>query len=172
VAGHHAAGGAAQASRSRAQDLADRAASSLTLVANRSRSDHAHSAWLALRSGEPAFAVQLVVTVLVIACPHALRLAIPLVVAISTTQAARAVCLFAIARIRGGPNLNAVVFDKTGTLTKGEFGFIDIATTDGLASDTRSVSQRQLRRTRSTRLLRESSEVRKNAVSTSTRGGF
>jgi len=125
----------AQASRSRAQDLADRAAFILTLVAI-GAGLITLIAWLALRSGEPAFAVQRVVTVLVIACPHALGLAIPLVVAISTTQAAQSGLLVRNRRgLEEARNLNAVVFDKTGTLTKGEFGVIDIATTDGLASD-------------------------------------
>ena len=125
----------AQASRSRAQDLADRAAFMLTLVAI-GAGLITLIAWLALRSGEPAFAVQRVVTVLVIACPHALGLAIPLVVAISTTQAAQSGLLVRNRRgLEEARNLNAVVFDKTGTLTKGEFGVIDIATTDGLASD-------------------------------------
>ena len=125
----------AQASRSRAQDLADRAAFILTLVAI-GAGLITLIAWLALRSGEPAFAVQRVVTVLVIACPHALGLAIPLVVAISTTQAAQSGLLVRNRRgLEEARNLNAVVFDKTGTLTKGEFGVVDIATTDGLAPD-------------------------------------
>ena len=125
----------AQASRSRAQDLADRAAFILTLVAI-GAGLITLIAWLALRSGDAAFAVQRVVTVLVIACPHALGLAIPLVVAISTTQAAQSGLLVRNRRgLEEARNLNAVVFDKTGTLTKGEFGVIDIATTDGLASD-------------------------------------
>src|SRR5438552_6834201 len=123
----------AQASRSRAQDLADRAAFILTLVAI-GAGLITLIAWLALRSGEPAFAVQRVVTVLVIACPHALGLAIPLVVAISTTQAAQSGLLVRNRRgLEEARNLNAVVFDKTGTLTKGEFGVVDIATADGLA---------------------------------------
>src|SRR6267143_1484481 len=125
----------AQASRSRAQDLADRAAFILTLVAI-GAGLITLIAWLALRSGEPAFAVQRVVTVLVIACPHALGLAIPLVVAISTTQAAQSGLLVRNRRgLEEARNLNAVVFDKTGTLTKGEFGVVDIVTADGLAPD-------------------------------------
>src|SRR5438132_2111418 len=125
----------AQASRSRAQDLADRAAFILTLVAI-GAGLITLIAWLALRSGDAAFAVERVVTVLVIACPHALGLAIPLVIAISTTQAAQSGLL--VRNRRGweeARNLTAVVFDETGTLTKGEFGVIDIATSDGLASD-------------------------------------
>jgi Cu2+-exporting ATPase len=77
-----------------------------------------------------------VVTVLVIACPHALGLAIPLVIAISTTLGARSGLLVRDRRgLEEARNVTAVVFDKTGTLTKGEFGVVDIATADGLASD-------------------------------------
>jgi Cu2+-exporting ATPase len=78
----------AQTSRSRAQALADRAAFVLTLVAL-GTGVATFIAWLALRPGDPAFAIERVVTVLVIACPHALGLAIPLVIAISTTLGAR-----------------------------------------------------------------------------------
>src|SRR6185437_1341301 len=76
----------AQTSRSRAQALADRAAFLLTLVALAS-GIVTIVVWLLLRA-TPAFAVERLVTVLVIACPHALGLAIPLVIAISTTMAA------------------------------------------------------------------------------------
>ena len=125
----------AQASRSRAQALADRAAFVLTLVAL-GAGLLTLVAWLALRAGDVAFAVERTVTVLVIACPHALGLAIPLVIAISTTQAARSGLLVRNRRgLEEARNLNAVVFDKTGTLTKGEFGVVDIATADGLAQD-------------------------------------
>jgi len=77
----------AQTSRSRAQDLADRAAFILTLIAVGAGALTLIT-WLSLRA-EPAFAVQRLVAVLVIACPHALGLAIPLVIAISTTLGAR-----------------------------------------------------------------------------------
>src|SRR5262249_1436680 len=124
----------AQQSRSRAQALADRAAFFLTLVAI-GAGLLTLIAWLVLR-GDPAFAVERVVTVLVIACPHALGLAIPLVVAISTTLAAQGGLLVRNRRgLEEARNLNAVVFDKTGTLTKGEFGVVDIATVEGLAPD-------------------------------------
>jgi len=125
----------AQASRSRAQALADRAAFILTLVAL-GAALITLIAWLALRPGNAAFAVERVVTVLVIACPHALGLAIPLVIAISTTLAAQSGLLVRNRRgLEEARNLNTVVFDKTGTLTKGEFGVVDIATADGLAPD-------------------------------------
>lgn len=117
----------AQASRSRAQDLADRAAYLLTLTAIGSGALTA-LAWSLL--GAPgAFTIERVVTVLVIACPHALGLAIPLVVSISTTLAARGGLLIRHRRgLEGARNLDAVVFDKTGTLTLGEFGVVEITT--------------------------------------------
>jgi len=122
----------AQSSRSRAQALADRAAFALTLVALGTGAVTL-VAWLALRPGDPAFAIERVVTVLVIACPHALGLAIPLVIAISTTLGARSGLLVRDRRgLEEARNLNAVIFDKTGTLTKGEFGVVDIATVDGI----------------------------------------
>lgn len=124
----------AQASRSRAQDLADRAAFALTLVALGAGAATL-AAWLAL-GATPAFAIERLVTVLVIACPHALGLAIPLVVALSTTLAARHGLL--VRRRRGleqARNLDTVVFDKTGTLTRGEFGVVEIAAAAPLSSD-------------------------------------
>jgi Cu2+-exporting ATPase len=125
----------AQSSRSRAQALADRAAFILTLVALGS-AGVTFGAWMLLRPGDPAFAIERVVTVLVIACPHALGLAIPLVIAISTTLGARSGLLVRDRRgLEEARNVTAVVFDKTGTLTKGEFGVVDIATIDGLAAD-------------------------------------
>jgi Cu2+-exporting ATPase len=107
----------AQASSSRAQALADKAAAFLfyfALVAG----IITFIAWLLL--GSPDDAVVRTVTVLVIACPHALGLAIPLVIAISTERAARAGVLIknrmALERMR---TVDVVLFDKTGTLTKG-----------------------------------------------------
>jgi P-type Cu2+ transporter len=124
----------AQSSRSRAQALADRAAFVLTLVALGS-GVLTLIVWLSLRA-TGAFAVERLVTVLVIACPHALGLAIPLVIAISTTLAAHSGLLVRDRRgLEDARNINAVVFDKTGTLTRGEFGVVDIATADGLAPD-------------------------------------
>jgi P-type Cu2+ transporter len=125
----------AQSSKSRAQALADRAAFLLTLVALGAGA-LTLVVWLLLRPGDPAFAIERVVTVLVIACPHALGLAIPLVIAISTTLGANNGLLVRDRRgLEEARNLNAVVFDKTGTLTKGEFGVVDIAVIDGLAPD-------------------------------------
>jgi len=125
----------AQGSRSRAQALADRAAFILTLVAL-GAGVVTLIAWLAIRPGDPAFAIERVVTVLVIACPHALGLAIPLVIAISTTLGARSGLLVRDRRgLEEARNLNAVVFDKTGTLTLGEQRVVDIATADGVSRE-------------------------------------
>jgi Cu2+-exporting ATPase len=111
----------AQASRSRTQDLANRAAGVLTWIAIIVGGGTLVT-WLAL--GTPlAFALERMVTVMVISCPHALGLAVPLVVAVSTELTARNGLLIrdraAFERAR---NLQAVVFDKTGTLTEGAFG--------------------------------------------------
>jgi len=116
----------AQANRSRTQDIANRAAGWLTYIALIAGFGSL-SFWLL--AGQPyEFAVERMVTVMVIACPHALGLAVPLVVAVSTTLSARNGLLIrdraAFERAR---NLNAAVFDKTGTLTEGRFGVSDIA---------------------------------------------
>ncbi len=124
----------AQSSRSRAQALADRAAFFLTVVAIVS-AVLTLVAWL-LVGATPAFAVERVVTVLVIACPHALGLAIPLVIAISTTLGARAGLLVRNRRgLEEARNLNAVFFDKTGTLTRGEFRVVEVTPATGVSAD-------------------------------------
>ncbi|HEX6979518.1 MAG TPA: heavy metal translocating P-type ATPase, partial [Alphaproteobacteria bacterium] len=115
----------AQETRSRTQDLANRAALWLTYIAL-GVGGITLLGWLLL-DGTFAFAVERAVTVMVISCPHALGLAVPLVVAVSTSLTARNGLLIrdraAFERAR---QLGAVVFDKTGTLTKGEFGVSDI----------------------------------------------
>lgn len=124
----------AQASKSRSQDLANRAA--LWLVAVALTAGGATLAlWLV--AGQPFnFALTRAITVMVIACPHALGLAVPLVVAASTALAAghglliRQRNAFELAR-----RLDAVVFDKTGTLTEGRFGVSGIAVRDGRSED-------------------------------------
>ena len=122
----------AQTSRSRAQTLADRAAFFLTVVAIGS-GVITWIVWLSV-ADEPAFAVQRFVTVLVIACPHALGLAIPLVIAISTTLGARSGLLVRDRRgLEEAKDLDAVVFDKTGTLTSGEFGVVSVATVERIS---------------------------------------
>jgi Cu2+-exporting ATPase len=124
----------AQSSRSRAQALADRAAFFLTVIAIASAVVTLF-AWI-LAGASLAFAVERVVTVLVIACPHALGLAIPLVIAISTTLGARTGLLVRNRRgLEEARNLNAVFFDKTGTLTRGEFRVVEITPAPGLSAD-------------------------------------
>jgi Cu2+-exporting ATPase len=116
----------AQTSRSRAQALADRAAFFLTIVAVVTGA-LTLLVWLAL-GATGAFAVERLVSVLVIACPHALGLAVPLVAAISTSLGAQSGLLIRDRRgLEEARNLNAVFFDKTGTLTRGEFRVVDIA---------------------------------------------
>ena len=121
----------AQRSRSRAQALADRAAYALTLVALGAAAVTA-AAWSALRA-EPAFIAERVVSVLVVACPHALGLAIPLVIAISTTLGARHGLLVRDRRgLEEARNLEVVVFDKTGTLTLGEHRVVAMSVAEGV----------------------------------------
>jgi Cu2+-exporting ATPase len=117
----------AQGSRSRAQALADRAAFWLTVIALVSGAVTL-VAWLAA-GAETAYAVERLVTVLVIACPHALGLAVPLVIAISTTLGARSGLLVRDRRgLEEARLLDAVVFDKTGTLTLGEHRVVAVRT--------------------------------------------
>ncbi|MHC3438427.1 heavy metal translocating P-type ATPase [Natrialbaceae archaeon A-gly3] len=120
----------AQESRSRTQVLADRAAGWLFYAAIGVAAITAVAWTAAVGFGLPV--VERVVTVLVIACPHALGLAVPLVVAINTTMAANEGMIvrdrIAMEQAR---KLDTVVFDKTGTLTEGEQGVVEIATADG-----------------------------------------
>jgi P-type Cu2+ transporter len=122
----------AQSSATRAQLLADRAAGWLFWFAVAAAAVTA-VVWSVL--GAPDSALVRVITVLVIACPHALGLAIPLVVSISTERAARGGVLVkdraALERMR---TIDAVLFDKTGTLTEGEPAVEHVATT-GAAED-------------------------------------
>ncbi|OFW66579.1 MAG: ATPase, partial [Actinobacteria bacterium RBG_19FT_COMBO_54_7] len=119
----------AQESRSRSQDLADRAAFVLTLIAIIGGAATL-ATWLAL-GYTFEFGITRSVAVMVIACPHALGLAIPLVVSVSTTIAAsrgfliRDRSAFERARL-----IEVVVFDKTGTLTKGSFGVMNVLSLD------------------------------------------
>ena len=110
----------ALASKSRLQMLSDRAASYLTLIAVAGGAITLF-AWI-IPAG-PAFAVERMVAVLVIACPHALGLAVPLVASISTTMAARNGFLVKQRlALESAREVGVVLFDKTGTLTKGEYG--------------------------------------------------
>jgi Cu2+-exporting ATPase len=124
----------AQTSRSRAQALADRAARLLTVVAIVAGAA-TFVAWAIL--GVPIdFTITRVVTVLVIACPHALGLAVPLVVAISTTLGAQNGLLVRDRRgLEEARSLDIVVFDKTGTLTLGAHRVVETVPADGLAAN-------------------------------------
>lgn len=124
----------AQSSKSRAQLLADRAARMLTWVAIGSALVTL-VAWLAVGATIDVAIVR-VVTVLVIACPHALGLAVPLVVAISTAIGARHGLLVRDRRgLEEARKLDTVVFDKTGTLTLGEFRIVALAMAEGVTRE-------------------------------------
>ena len=115
----------AQGSRSRQQDLANRVAFWLTLVAI-GAGILTLSAWL-LAGKEFVYALERTVTVLVITCPHALGLAIPLVIAVSTSIGAKNGLLIRNrVPFERSRNLDAIVFDKTGTLTEGRFGVKEV----------------------------------------------
>ncbi len=122
----------AQASKSRTQLLADRAAAFLFYAALTSAALTA-VIWL-VATGFDVDVLKRVVTVLVIACPHALGLAVPLVVAITTAVSARNGILVRDRRaLEAARELNTIIFDKTGTLTKGDQGVVDLITTEGLS---------------------------------------
>ncbi|MFO8184817.1 MAG: heavy metal translocating P-type ATPase [Candidatus Aegiribacteria sp.] len=111
----------ASQSKSRAQGLADRAAFWLTIIAL-SAGAVTLTVWLLL-DREFVFALERMVTVMVITCPHALGLAVPLVVAVITAISARNGLLIRNRTpFEGARNIDTVVFDKTGTLTHGSFG--------------------------------------------------
>ncbi|MFB6290917.1 MAG: heavy metal translocating P-type ATPase [Candidatus Bipolaricaulia bacterium] len=124
----------AQESRSQTQDFADRAALWLTII-SLSVGTVTLATWLSLGRNF-AFSLERMVTVMVITCPHALGLAIPLVVAVSTALSAKNGLLVrdrsAFERTR---NIDAVIFDKTGTLTKGEFGVTDVIPLGSFSQD-------------------------------------
>ncbi len=116
----------AQESKSKTQDLANRAALWLTIIALLGGAITLF-VWLLVLGKEFSFALERTVSVMVIACPHALGLAVPLVVAVSTAIAAKNGLLIrnraAFERAR---NVKAIIFDKTGTLTMGKFGVTDV----------------------------------------------
>ncbi|MFB0514692.1 MAG: heavy metal translocating P-type ATPase [Candidatus Bathyarchaeia archaeon] len=116
----------AMVSKPKTQKLADRAAHYLTLTAILVGAG-TFAFWWGVAGREIIFALTLAITVIVIACPHALGLAIPTVTSISTTMAAKRGVLVKNANaLEVSEELNTVVFDKTGTLTKGEFGVSDV----------------------------------------------
>lgn len=116
----------AQESKSKTQDLANRAALWLTIIALLGGT-LTLLIWILFTSQDFSFALERTVTVMVITCPHALGLAVPLVVAVSTSiAAANGLLIRNRAAFERARKINAIVFDKTGTLTKGEFGVTDI----------------------------------------------
>jgi len=119
----------AQNSKSKTQILADKVAFYLTFVAI-GAAIATFIGWTFFSTESASFVLERVVTVLVIACPHALGLAVPLVTAISTTMAARnGLLVRERMALEAARNIDVVLFDKTGTLTKGEQGVVDIVTT-------------------------------------------
>jgi len=124
----------AQSSKSRTQHLADRAAQILTGIAI-AAAVITLVAWQVV-GARLDFSIIRVVTVLVIACPHALGLAVPLVVAISTTLGARNGLLVRDRRgLEEARTLNTVIFDKTGTLTLGEFRVVEMTVVGGTTEE-------------------------------------
>ncbi|RCW58341.1 copper-translocating P-type ATPase [Halanaerobium sp. ST460_2HS_T2] len=110
-----------QADKSKTQNFADRAAFWLTLIAISAGTITLFS-WYFI-SGDLAFSIERMATVMVITCPHALGLAIPLVVAVSTTLSAKNGLLIRDrTAFENARKIDTVLFDKTGTLTEGEFG--------------------------------------------------
>ena len=125
----------AQESKSRTQDLANRAAFWLTMIAIVG-GGLTLFIWLAIMNKDFAFALERTVTVMVITCPHALGLAVPLVVAVSTAiSASNGLLIRNRAAFEAGRNIQAIIFDKTGTLTKGEFGVTDVINLDSKLDD-------------------------------------
>lgn len=125
----------AQASKSKTQILADRAAAWLFYVALGSALVTL-VVWAFLAPGDPAFVLERVVTVLVIACPHALGLAIPLVAQISTVLGARNGLLIRDRHAMEDARLiDVVLFDKTGTLTEGRQGVVSVVPAEGESAD-------------------------------------
>lgn len=116
----------AQESKSHTQDLANRAAFWLTIIAL-SGGLITLLVWLGMLGHDLAFALERAVTVMVTTCPHALGLAIPLVVAVSTAISAKnGVLIRNRQSFENMKNIHAVIFDKTGTLTEGKFGVTDV----------------------------------------------
>lgn len=122
----------AQEDKSKTQDLANKAAVLLTVVAL-AGGVMTLFAWIFLTSQDFAFALERTIAVIVIACPHALGLAIPLVVVFSTGIAAKNGLLIRNrTAFENARNINAIILDKTGTLTRGEFKVSDVKGFDGV----------------------------------------
>lgn len=130
----------AQASKSKTQDIANRAAYWLTIIAL-SGGGITFFTWILLPIGTLTFAMERMVTVMVITCPHALGLAVPLVVAKSTSLAAlHGLLIRDRTAFEEARNTQAIIFDKTGTLTKGKFGITDVLLFDKAYSEEKLVS--------------------------------
>lgn len=115
-----------QASKSKTQDIANRFALWLTIL-SLTGALITFSVWLGLTHQTLNFALERAVTVMVISCPHALGLAVPLVVAVSTALAAsNGLLIRDRVAFENARNVDAIIFDKTGTLTEGKFGVTDI----------------------------------------------
>lgn len=124
----------AQMSKSRTQVLADKAAGWLFYVALAAAVITA-IAWI-IGTGFNVGVIERVATVLVIACPHALGLAIPLVVAITTAMGANnGILVRDRLELEAARDIHTVIFDKTGTLTEGRFGVVGMETVDGMSPD-------------------------------------
>lgn len=137
----------AQTSKSNVQILADKAAFFLTVIAIVT-AIVTFGVWLTLK--DAGFALERAVTVLIIACPHALGLAIPLVVSISTALSARnGLLVRKRLALEAARKLDWVLFDKTGTLTKGEHGVTDIWATKAIQNRIFCILQLALSRTAS-----------------------
>lgn len=118
----------AQSTKSKTQILADRAASYLTFVAL-GAAIATWMGWGLFTDASFGFILARIVTVLIIACPHALGLAVPLVTSISTTLASKnGLLVKQRLALEAARNVDVILFDKTGTLTKGEQGVIDVIT--------------------------------------------
>jgi len=120
----------AQESKSKTQDLANRFAYWLTIIAI-GIGALTLFIWVFAIGKDFAFAIERAVTVMVIACPHALGLAVPLVVAVSTALAGRNGLLIRNrVAFENARKIQAIIFDKTGTLTEGKFGVTDVILID------------------------------------------
>ncbi len=129
----------AQESKSKTQNLANRAAFWLTIIAI-AGGTITLVYWLTIGGQDFAFALERMVTVMVITCPHALGLAVPLVVAVSTSiSASNGLLIRDRTAFESARNIDAIIFDKTGTLTKGEFGITDIISFANSLSDSEIV---------------------------------
>ncbi len=125
----------AQSSQSRTQNLADRFAMYLTLIAL-TGGFITLVTWMILTGQDLAFSLERAVTVMVTTCPHALGLAIPMVVAVSTAlSASNGLLIRNRTSFEKARNINAIIFDKTGTLTQGEFGVTRVIALDDLSPE-------------------------------------